>query len=73
LSSHRDYETEKDWEWLRNDSAYSDALLFEPVENDGTSSAEQKYEMVVTNQWSSKVCWFPFGVRVGDVDLALAR
>lgn len=48
LSSHRDYETEHDWEWLRNDSAYSDALVFEAAE-------ENKFEMVVTDKWSSKV------------------
>ncbi|WWD19982.1 hypothetical protein CI109_104455 [Kwoniella shandongensis] len=47
LTSHRDYDTEKDWEWLRNDSPYSDALKFEPVD-------EAKYEMVVTKDWSSK-------------------
>ena len=56
LSSHRDYGTENDWEWLRNDSAYSDALLFEPVDGDGTSN-EEKFEMLVTENWKSKVSW----------------
>jgi hypothetical protein len=57
MSSHRDYATERDWEWLRNDSAYSDALVFEPVntDKDGATSAE-KYEMIVTDKWTSKVC-----------------
>ncbi|KAK8849366.1 hypothetical protein IAR55_004698 [Kwoniella newhampshirensis] len=47
LTSHRDYQTELDWEWLRNDSAYSDALVFEPVDGD-------KCEMIVTQGWTSK-------------------
>jgi len=46
LSSHRDYETEKDWEWFRND--------FVPGESDGMLSGE-KFEMVVTERWSSRV------------------
>lgn len=50
LSSHRDYHTEMDWEWLRNDSRYADALVFEPV-GDG------RYEMVVSDQWRSKAGW----------------
>ena len=54
LSSHRDYEKEKDWQGLRNDSPYSDALLFEPVEDQGTLGT-QKFEMVVTTRWRSKV------------------
>ncbi|KAL7419511.1 hypothetical protein Q5752_005422 [Cryptotrichosporon argae] len=48
LSSHRDYETEDDWEWLRNDSAYGDAIRFEPSGDAG------KCEMVVTDGWRSK-------------------
>lgn len=58
LSSHRDYKTEKDWEWLRNDSAYADALVFEHLKEE-----PEKYEMVVTNRWQSKVslvCSFAF-------------
>jgi len=51
LSSHRDYETEKDWELLRNDSAYADALLFEPQKNGQAGACE----MVVTDRWLSKV------------------
>ncbi|WWC93869.1 hypothetical protein V866_000705 [Kwoniella sp. B9012] len=49
LSSHRDYATEKDWEWLRNDSPYSDTLVFEPVDE-----SREKYEMIVTDRWTSK-------------------
>ncbi|WVW83561.1 hypothetical protein I302_105582 [Kwoniella bestiolae CBS 10118] len=49
LSSHRIYETEKDWELLRNDSPYSDALVFEPV-----NDSKERYEMVVTDSWTSK-------------------
>ncbi|WVR04200.1 hypothetical protein IAU60_001200 [Kwoniella sp. DSM 27419] len=48
LSSHRDYTTERDWEWLRNDSPYADALRFEAVDG------RDEFEMVVTSQWSSK-------------------
>lgn len=51
LSSHRDYETEMDWEWLRNDSPYADVLLFEPV-----GEQIDRFEMVVTSRWSSRVC-----------------
>lgn len=54
MTSHRDYEHEKDWEWLRNDSKYADALRFEPVEGEGNLS-EEKFEMVVTARWKSKV------------------
>lgn len=50
MSSHRDYETENDWEWLRNDSDYADALRFEQVPDE-----PEKYEMVVTDEWQSKV------------------
>ncbi|WVQ94361.1 hypothetical protein IAU59_001440 [Kwoniella sp. CBS 9459] len=49
LSSHRHYETEEDWEWLRNDSPYASAIRFEPVEGD-----QNKFEMVVTDKWASK-------------------
>jgi hypothetical protein len=52
LSSHRDYATEKDWEYLRNDSAYADALQFEKVSG---GVGEDKFEMVVTDRWRSKV------------------
>nr|XP_019010654.1 uncharacterized protein I206_03956 [Kwoniella pini CBS 10737]OCF49435.1 hypothetical protein I206_03956 [Kwoniella pini CBS 10737] len=53
LSSHRDYSTEKDWEWLRNDSPYADALVFEQLEGESTPG-ETRYEMVVTDRWLSK-------------------
>lgn len=50
LSSHRNYASELDWEWLRNDSAYADALVFEPTAD------ERKFQMIVTDRWKSKVC-----------------
>lgn len=50
LSSYRDFETDKEWEWLHNDSPYADALVFESFEED-----PRKAEMVVTNGWKSKV------------------
>lgn len=56
LSSNRDFETEKDWELLRNDSPYADALRFEEVEATGDA---RRYEMVVTKRWASKVSVVP--------------
>lgn len=50
LSSYRDFANDKEWEWLHNDSAYADALVFEKFEED-----PRKAEMVVTNGWKSKV------------------
>ena len=49
LSSYRDFETENDWEWLRNDSSHGDLLKFEKTIEEG------KFEMVVSKDWSSKV------------------
>lgn len=54
LSSHRDYKSEKDWELLRNDSPYADALQFEETSDPGPSGSK-RYEMVVTSRWSSLV------------------
>ena len=51
LTSYRDFKTDKEWEWLHNDSAYASALVFEPFEGNNA-------EMVVTNDWRSKVCLF---------------
>ncbi|KAG7527660.1 hypothetical protein FFLO_06707 [Filobasidium floriforme] len=48
LTSYRDFKTDKEWEWLHNNSAYASALVFEPFEGN-------KAEMVVTNDWRSKV------------------
>lgn len=55
LSSHRDYPNEKDWEYLRNDSAYADAIKFERVDTGGIGT--EKYEMVVTKRWGSLVSY----------------
>jgi len=57
LSSHRDYDSEKDWELLRNDSPYADALQFEETADAGPSGSK-RYEMVVTSEWSSLVSSF---------------
>jgi hypothetical protein len=51
LTSYRDFKIDKEWEWLHNDSAYASALVFEPFEGN-------KAEMVVTNEWRSKVGLF---------------
>lgn len=63
LSSHRDYETEKDWELLRNDSPYANALRFE--ETDAGPSGTRRYEMVVTSNWTSLVGISPTGTYHG--------
>ena len=54
LSSHRDYKNEHDWELLRNDSPYANALHFEETLDAGPSGTK-RYEMVVTSEWSSLV------------------
>jgi hypothetical protein len=51
LTSYRDFENDHEWEWLHNDSPYASALAFEPT-SDGSGN---KAEMVVTNEWKSKV------------------
>lgn len=55
LSSHRDYDSEKDWELLRNDSPYGDALVFE-LQAERSTTGTERFEMVVTDRWTSKVC-----------------
>lgn len=54
LSSHRDYDTEKDWELLRNDSPYGDALVFES-QTERSATGVERFEMIVTDKWMSKV------------------
>ncbi|KAJ9101904.1 putative NRPS-like protein biosynthetic cluster, partial [Naganishia cerealis] len=51
MTSYRDYENDKEWEWLRNDSPYASALKFEQSESDSTG---RKLEMIVTSEWKSK-------------------
>lgn len=52
LTSYRDFENDKEWEWLRNDSPYAGALRFEQSESDPSG---RKAEMIVTPEWKSKV------------------
>ena len=52
LSSNRNFDTEDDWDWLRNDSTYADALVFEPA----AGSTDGVCELVVSPKWRSKVC-----------------
>ncbi|KAJ9125226.1 hypothetical protein QFC22_000181 [Naganishia vaughanmartiniae] len=52
MTSYRDYENDKEWEWLHNDSPYASALKFEESESDPTGG---KLEMIVTSEWKSKV------------------
>jgi hypothetical protein len=51
LTSYRDFDNDREWEWLHNDSLYASALVFEPTGDGGGNKAE----MVVTNEWKSKV------------------
>lgn len=60
LSSYRDFDTEKDWEWMRNDSPYRNDLAFEPFEGDPRGL---KAEMVVAKAWRSRVRDRPMRVR----------
>lgn len=39
---------------MRNDSPYGDALVFEP-QTERSSTGVKRYEMVVTDKWTSKV------------------
>jgi hypothetical protein len=56
LTSYRDFEGDKEWEWLHNDSPYSSALVFEPFEADEQGEGRgRKAEMIVTSDWKSKV------------------
>ncbi|ORX40318.1 hypothetical protein BD324DRAFT_655201 [Kockovaella imperatae] len=49
LSSYRDFEHDLEWDWLRNNSAYSQALSFEP-----SPIRDGLFELVVGNEWLSK-------------------
>lgn len=49
MSSHRDYDTDKEWVWLRNSGLGVKLLHFEPVGD------ENMYELVVDKQWSTRV------------------
>jgi hypothetical protein len=51
LTSYREFDNDREWEWLHNDSPYASALVFEPTGDEGGKKAE----MVVTNEWKSKV------------------
>lgn len=52
MSSHRDYESDKEWMWLRNDGLGLKFLHFVPVAD---SDDESTYELVVDRRWSTKV------------------
>jgi hypothetical protein len=52
MSSYRDYDTDKEWSWLRNDSLGLTLLHFEAV---GNSEEENMYELVVDQKWSTRV------------------
>ncbi|GJE91273.1 hypothetical protein PsYK624_074220 [Phanerochaete sordida] len=52
MSSHRDYDHDKEWIWLRNDGLGLELLHFEPVSD---SADEDLSELVVDKQWSTRV------------------
>ncbi|PSS31017.1 hypothetical protein PHLCEN_2v2430 [Hermanssonia centrifuga] len=50
MSSHREYETDREWSWLRDDSAPSPTpLRFEPAGED------DEFELVVPREWTTRV------------------
>lgn len=54
MSSHRDYDNDKQWSWLRNHNVSEALLRFEPVED-----SEGMYELIVGKDWSTLVRDFP--------------
>ena len=50
MSSHREYESDFKWSWLRNDGPGARMLRFEPAADD-----ESVYELVVPREWSTRV------------------
>ncbi|EKM50503.1 uncharacterized protein PHACADRAFT_213424 [Phanerochaete carnosa HHB-10118-sp] len=52
MSSHRDYENDKEWAWLRNNGFGLKFLRFVPVAD---SEEENMYELVVDKEWSTRV------------------
>lgn len=51
MSSHRDYATDLEWEWLRN---HGQGLHFEPV--DSHPDENNLFELVVGKDWSTRAC-----------------
>lgn len=51
MSSHRDYDKDLEWSWLRNDGLGLRLLHFEPVVD-----SEDMFELVVSESWPTKVC-----------------
>ncbi|KAJ3555377.1 hypothetical protein NM688_g2610 [Phlebia brevispora] len=50
MSSHRCYESDLEWSWLRNDGPGEKLLLFEPV-----SDSADTFELIVPEGWSTRV------------------
>lgn len=50
MSSHRDYDNDQEWSWLRNDGLGLELLHFEPVEG-----SENMFELIVDKAWSTRV------------------
>jgi hypothetical protein len=51
MSSHRDYDDDREWSWLRNDGLGLRLLHFEPV-----ADSNDMFELVVSKSWSTRVC-----------------
>lgn len=52
MSSHRDYDSDKKWSWLRNHGLGLKLLHFESVSD---SEDQNLYELVVDRKWSTRV------------------
>ena len=57
MSSHRDYDNDKEWSWLRNDGLGLKLLRFEPM---GESEGQCVFELIVDRKWSTRVTQLPF-------------
>lgn len=52
MSSHRDYDNDHEWSWLRNDGLGLRLLHFEPMADSGE---DETFELVVDKKWSTRV------------------
>lgn len=56
MSSHRNYDNDKEWSWLRNHGLGLELLHFEPI-----TDLEDKtvYELIVDEKWTTRVSKAP--------------
>ena len=50
MSSHRDYASDLEWSWLRNNGTAGNKLRFEAVED-----SDNIYELIVDKSWTTLV------------------